>query len=167
MLSWADFRTLRPDLTDAGRELLCQWDIGLGFLSTVRRDGGPRLHPICPIVTESGLYAFIIPSPKLHDLLRDGRFALHSYPRPDDEDAFYLTGAVREVEDGAARGAIGEAFVTQPGRQGPTPDFDDQTLVEFLIDTCLLTRTTGPGDPTPRHTVWKAPATPNPSSSTA
>src|SRR5258706_8049524 len=24
-------------------------------------DGGPRLHPICPLLTEQGLYAFIVP----------------------------------------------------------------------------------------------------------
>ena len=27
------------------------------------------------------------------------------------------------------------------------PGFDDQTLVEFLIDCCLVTRTTGPRRP--------------------
>jgi hypothetical protein len=35
---------------------------------------------------------------------------------------------------------------------------DGQTAVEFLIETCLLTRTTGHGDLNPQHTVWKAPA---------
>jgi hypothetical protein len=158
MLSWAEFRGLRPDLTDAGRELLCQWDIGLGFLSTVRPDGGPRLHPICPILTDTGMYAFIIPSPKLQDLLRDGRYALHSYPRPDDEDAFYLTGMARLIDSPEVRQAVIESFLSQSGRTGPIPDFADQTLVELLIDTCLLTRTTGHGDPDAKHAVWKAPS---------
>jgi len=34
---------------------------------------------------------------------------------------------------------------------------EDQDLFEFLIERCLLTRTTGHGDPSPRHVVWTAP----------
>jgi len=37
------------------------------------------------------------------------------------------------------------------------PGFDDQTLVEFLIESCLLTRTTAHGDHDPQHTIWHAP----------
>ena len=158
MITWTEFRALRPDLADAGQSLLCQFGIGLGFLSTVRRDGGPRLHPICPIVTESGLYALVIPSPKLQDLLRDGRYALHSYPSPDNEDAISVTGRARLIDSDDARRAVIASFLAQPGRQSPTPNFEGQALVEFLIDTCLLTRTTGHGDPEARHTVWKTPA---------
>ena len=32
----------------------------------------------------------------------------------------------------------------------------EQTLVEFFIERCLLTRTTGHGDPNPRHEIWHA-----------
>ena len=158
MVTWTELRSLQPELAGAGQSLLCQFGIGLGFLSTVRRDGGPRLHPVCPIITKSGLYAFIIPSPKLQDLLRDGHYALHSYPCPDNEDAFYVTGTARPIEGSGARQAVIDSFLSQSGRQGPTPDFTDQTLVELLIETCLLTRTTGHGDPEAHHTVWKAPA---------
>jgi hypothetical protein len=38
-----------------GRDLLYQFGVGLGFLSTVRRDGGPRVHPICPILHDDQL----------------------------------------------------------------------------------------------------------------
>ena len=110
MITWTDFRALRPDLADAGRSLLCQFGIGLGFLSSVRRDGGPRLHPICPVVTDTGLYALLIPSPKLRDLLRDGRYALHSYPCPENEDAFYVTGTVMLLEAASDRDEVIEAF---------------------------------------------------------
>ena len=159
MIPWGEFRAQRPDLAEAGQSLLCQWDVGLGFIASVRPDGGPRLHPICPVVTDTGLYALLIPSPKLRDLLRDGRYALHSYPCPDNEDAFYVTGAIRLIEAAGDREAIIAAFLSQPGREGPTPSFEDQTLVELLIDTCLLTRTIGHGDPHAKHTIWKAPAT--------
>lgn len=87
MVSWGDFAAARPDLAQAARELLYQHGVGLAFLATVRRDGGPRLHPMCPLLAGPGMYAFIIPSPKQEDLLRDGRYAMHSLPADPDEGA--------------------------------------------------------------------------------
>ena len=76
--------------------------MGLAFLGTVRADGGPRLHPFCPVI-DDGLYAFIVPSPKRDDLHRDGRYAMHSFPADENEDAFTLAGTVKLTEDGAVR----------------------------------------------------------------
>ena len=160
MLSWQEFAASQPALAEAGRELFMQFGVGLAFLATVRRDGAPRLHPIC-VIFDDALYGLIIPSPKLADLKRDGRCALHSYPREEDEDAFYLTGHAVVRDDSRLRESAIAAFLAQPGREGPSPaaeHFASQTLVEFLIESCLLTRTTGHGDPSPQHTVWKAPA---------
>ena len=145
----------RPDLAAAGRELFYQWGVGLGFLATTTKRGAPRLHPICPSLTDDRLYAFIIPSLKLDDLLRDPRYALHSDLTPNNEDTFYVTGEVRLVDDLAARAALEQAYI------GERPDMDPrhlegQTAVEFLIETCLVTRTTGHGDPNAQHTIWKA-----------
>src|SRR5437667_7673460 len=70
VVHWGDFRRLRPDLAEAGRRLLYQFGVGLGFLGTVRADGGPRIHPICPLLTDDGLYAFLAPSLKRDDLRR-------------------------------------------------------------------------------------------------
>src|SRR3954449_11613870 len=72
MASWAELEAARPDLAAAGRALLYQVGVGLAFLGTVRRDGGPRLHPMCPLLTPDAMYAFIVPSPKQTDLRRDG-----------------------------------------------------------------------------------------------
>src|SRR4051794_7341702 len=69
---WAELEAQAPELAAAGRRLLYQFGLGLGFLATVRPNGGPRLHPFCPIVAEGGLWGFIAPSPKQHDLRRDG-----------------------------------------------------------------------------------------------
>lgn len=160
MVTWGDFQRLEPALASAGRALFYHFGVGLAFLATTRRDGAPRLHPICVVQAGGGLYGLIIPSPKLADLRRDGRFALHSYPREDNEDAFYVTGRAEERAGGDIRNAVIEAFISEPGRQGPPLDashFATQTVVEFLIESCLLTRTTGHGDPAPKHTVWKVP----------
>ena len=72
MLTWKEFSEARPDLAEAGRRLLYQWDVGLAFLGTVRKDGGPRSHPMCPVVSGDGLYGVIEPhGPKRYDLERD------------------------------------------------------------------------------------------------
>jgi hypothetical protein len=157
VLTWAEFAAARPELAAAGRELFYYFaDVGLGFLATTRRDGGPRVHPICPMLLSDHLLAFIIPSPKLNDLERDGRYALHTYPLPENEDAFYLTGRALLPADPVLRRLAAEAYVAERGGRMEESDLDGQTVVEFLIETCLLTRTTGHGDPNPQHTIWKA-----------
>ena len=154
MLTWGELSRVRPDLAAAGRELLYRVGVGLGFLATVRRDGGPRVHPMCPLLAEDGIYAFIIPSPKQSDLLRDGRYSLHCYPPPDNEDAFYVSGRSVLVEDSSLRGRLADQFVSERAQFHVPPPADEDALFEFLIDRCLLTRTTGHGDPRPKHEVW-------------
>ena len=58
---------------------------------------------MCPLLDDNGMYAFIVPSPKQRDLRRDGRYALHSFPCDDNEDAFCATGTARLVDDPAVR----------------------------------------------------------------
>jgi hypothetical protein len=153
-MRWGEFASVRPDLAGAARELLYQFGVGLAFLATVRRDGGPRVHPFCPIVTDTGLYAFLIPSPKRDDLARDGRYAIHSFPPDDTEDAIYLVGAAHGVDGPGLRGPLATRFMEERAMTEPPPGFDAQHLFEFDIARCLLTRTTGHGDPRPVHTVW-------------
>src|SRR5687767_11003762 len=118
MVTWGEFARQRPDLATAGMELLHQFGVGLAFLATVRRDGGPRVHPICVIVLQQALYGLIIPSPKLDDLRRDGRYSLHSHPSPANEDALYVTGRASIHLEPALRHTAIEAFLNEPGRQG-------------------------------------------------
>lgn len=156
MATWGELRSVQPELADAGYQLFYEFGLGLGFLGTVRSDGGPRVHPMCPIIRNDRLYALIIPSPKRDDLLRDGRYAMHSYPRPDDEDAFYITGNAILVADRDVRGGVVDQFVEERGGRFSSDDVADQLLFEFDIATALWTKTTGHGDLSPRHTIWKA-----------
>lgn len=159
MVTWGEFASQKPELASQGLELFCLFGVGLAFLATVRPDGGPRMHPICVIPGGDALFGLIVPSLKLRDLRRDGRYSLHSYPSPVNEDAFYLTGRALVHDAAEIRTKAIVAFLEQPGREGPPLDeahFAEQTLVEFLIESCLLTRTTGHGDPAPQHTVWHA-----------
>jgi hypothetical protein len=155
-ISWDEFSAARPDLALAGRELLYQFGVGLAFLSTVRPDGGPRLHPFCPLIIESRLVAHIIPSPKRDDLDRDPRYAMHSFPTPSNEDAFYLTGEARLVADEGFFGRAAAQFFAERAYDGVPDGFSDGRFYEFGIGRCLLTRTTGRDDWHPRHTVWSA-----------
>ena len=159
MLTWGEFNNAQPGLAAAGRGLICQFGVALAFLGTTSKDGAPRVHPIAPQFVDDGLYAFITPSLKRHDLLRDGRYALHSYPRPNDEDAFYITGRAVPVEDEASRQRLWRAYAGDENRQGDVNEIGlaRQTIFELLIESALLTRTSGHGDPTPVHTVWRSP----------
>jgi hypothetical protein len=101
MITWTEFEHEQPALAAAGRAQLYQIHIGLAFLATVRPDGGPRVHPVCPVLSPDGLYVLITAGPKRADLRRDGRYALHSEtcPPPREDDGFAIIGAVREVTD--------------------------------------------------------------------
>jgi hypothetical protein len=141
-------------LAEAGQGLLYQFGVGLAFLSTVRPDGGPRLHPVCPVVIDGTLAAHIVPSPKRDDLHRDGRYALHSFPCPENEDAFYLTGMASQVRDSGLTAAVAAQFLAERGMDAEPPGFGEGEIFEFRISRCLLTRTDGHGDWHPRHSVW-------------
>lgn len=156
MVTWRDFSEREPALAAAGEQLLYQFGVGLAFLATIRPNGGPRLHPMCPILHDGRLLAFIVPSPKLGDLDRDGRYSLHCFPPADNEDAVYLTGRAHRVEDPDVRGAVGERFVAERSAFAVAPPADHDGLFEFDVDTVMVTRTTGHGDPDPQHTIWHA-----------
>ena len=156
MVSWSALTRGEPDLASQGHALLYQHGVGLAFLATARPDGSPRLHPMCPLIADDGLFAFIVPSPKQRDLERRGVYALHSFPCPTNEDAFYLTGSASLVTDSVHREALARQFVAERAAVGVPAPAGDDALFEFDIDACLLTRTTGHGDPAPVHRIWHA-----------
>jgi hypothetical protein len=154
--TWGELELQRPDLAAAGRALLYQHDVGLAFLATIRPDSGPRLHPMCPLLSADGLFAFIIPSPKQADLRRDGRFAMHSFPCEDNEDAFYITGRARLVGRPDLRARLATQFVAERAQFGVPSPGEADALFEFEIDGCLHTTTAGHGDFAPQHSIWHA-----------
>lgn len=156
LVSWHDLRDARPELANAGQALLCPQGAGRGFLATVRRDGGPRLHPIWPLLTEEEVFAFIIPSPKQADLRRDGRYVLHSFPLEGNEDTFSLTGRAWVEDRSSERLALARQFVRENEALGVPAPAPDDALFRFGIASCRLTRASGHGDFTPVHTVWRA-----------
>jgi hypothetical protein len=157
MVTWHEFAAAEPELAEAGRSLLFQFDVGLAFLATVRKDGAPRLHPLCPVLSNDHLFVLITPaSPKRYDLLRDGRYALQTFPQPKPgSDEFYITGKARRVDDQAARaGILRDAKHMANAAEIP---------FELWIDRVMLTRWEDVLTPQMRsvHRTWHAPSRPS------
>ena len=153
MVSWNAFAASDPDLAGIGRSLLFQFDVGLAFLATVRKDGGPRLHPVCPVLSNDGLFVLITPaSPKRHDLLRDGRYALQTFPQPKaGSDEFYMAGRAVLVDDAVAR-----AVVLRDARHMATAS---ESVFELSIECVMHTRWEDPltAQMRPVQRKWRAP----------
>ena len=157
--SWTDFEREQPALAAAGRGQFYQHGIGLGFLATVRADGGPRVHPVCPVISPAGLYLLVMAGPKQADLRRDGRYALHSEtcPPPRQDDGFAVMGRAREVTDPAERRAVHDQVLAE--RDGAVwPSFYDDAVFELGIERSLLVLTEADGGFPKGPTVWKAGA---------
>ena len=148
MATWAQLETAAPELAEAGRALFYQFGNGLAFLATVRWDGGPRLHPICVVVAEGGLFGFILPSPKRVDLARDGRYALHSFPPEATDDEFYVTGTALPWKTRLAAMPL-----PLPTR---TPSTRRTTSSSSSIESALLARYRHRGDWPPTYTRWRS-----------
>ncbi|MET0804174.1 MAG: pyridoxamine 5'-phosphate oxidase family protein [Acidimicrobiales bacterium] len=132
MHRWEEFAAQAPALAEAGAALLYQHGPGLAYLATVRRDGAPRLHPVCPVVTLGGLWIFVgNQSPKVADLRRDGRYALHAFPASERDDEFSCSGRATVEEDADVEAAVLEVYLAQ----GTITQ--DHTLFEFRVDRAL------------------------------
>jgi hypothetical protein len=157
MITWTEFKRQQPALADAGRRQFYQWGIGLAFLGTVRRGGGPRVHPVCPVISPAGLHLLIREGPKQHDLRRDGRYALHSEtcPPPRQDDGFMIIGRALQVADAdTARLVRGQVLAERDGKVWP--GFDEEAVFELGVERCLLTLTQA-DEPFPAGpTIWQA-----------
>ena len=146
MATWGEFAVSAPALAAAGRRLIYQYGPGTGYLATVRSDGGPRLHPVCPVITNDGLWVFVVPSPKAGDLERDGRYALHAFLPEEVEEEFYVTGRARRVDDPATRQRVVAAY------HAPVPE--DHLLFALDVQRVLHAAYRFRGDWPPVYTRW-------------
>ena len=142
-VSWAEFAASSPELAELGGELfraavpaeLHRSDsfTGYGFLATIRPDGGPRLAPVTPIMTGGRLYVAVAGrSPKVRDLRRDPRYALHAFLGKDDAE-FCVRGQAGETNDPATRAAVID------GGRGWTSIQADDVIYSFEIGEAYTT----------------------------
>jgi hypothetical protein len=134
MTSFADLRVERPDLAEAVVRILRPDGATSAYLATVRADGGPRIHPVMPVLAGGSLYAFIVSmSWKYRDLLRDGRYSLHSSDLSSEGEEIYLTGAAHPVASEDTRAFVRGACENRLGNH------EFEALFELDIERVLHT----------------------------
>ena len=82
--TWSELERADPELASFGRE---RFEGRVVFHATLTGDGSPRLHPVSPwFATGFLLVGFRARSPKVDEVARDGRYAMHSTIDPDDHE---------------------------------------------------------------------------------
>jgi hypothetical protein len=144
--TWGQFAEAEPELAAFGAQLL---GARPAYLATVQAEGGPRVHPVTPIVAERGLFVFMEPtSPKGRDLRERHSFALHNGV-PDMHGTggeFIVTGAGFPEDDPEVRAGAAASADYEPA--------DRYVLFELLLGEA---RCNGYGDVTlPGRRRWSA-----------
>jgi hypothetical protein len=114
-------------------------------------DGAPRLHPICPTIVGGRLYSLIGPSHKRADLVRDGRYARHTFPAPEVGDEFLLMGRAHLIDDPSVAEMV-RADLIASGMKSRA----DEYPFEFGIERAMYAKYPGGhGTWPPKYSVWK------------
>ena len=99
MATWAAFELAEPDLAAFGRDRI---QGHVCFHATLRPDGSPRVHPVEPWLAQGLLLVrFGARSPKVREVGRDPRYALHT-PMDNAEGEggeFLVLGMMQAVPD--------------------------------------------------------------------
>ncbi len=144
MTSWKDFAQQAPALAAFGA---ARFSSGVAYLGTLRADGGPRVHPVTPIMGEQ-LFLFMEPtSPKGKDLLRDPRYTLHCAVADSEGGAgeFYVRGRAALTDDPVLRAAAVQAASYDPA---------ERYILFVLSVEYAFMNTYGGEDPGPKR--WQA-----------
>ena len=158
MTSWSEFESAEPEMAALGLKQLRKF--GLAYLATVRKDGAPRVHPVCPFLADGRLFVATPPaSPKRLDLVRDGRYVIHMLPGKND-DEFLVRGRARRITDAATRGvALAAAQTALPGGETLNVDPEDW-LFEYDVEGAATGYWENVGQPNTRavRRRWQAPS---------
>jgi hypothetical protein len=147
--SWAVFADADPDLARFGEQRLSRQ---IAYLATIRINGAPRLHPVMTHISEGVCFVYMEPtSPKVGDLKRDQRYALHCSVEDADggNGEFGIRGSAVQIEDIYKRARLIEAARAE----GFQPK-DHYVLFELKIETALST--TYDQDGIPRRKIWRS-----------
>ncbi|MBN1876974.1 MAG: pyridoxamine 5'-phosphate oxidase family protein [Anaerolineae bacterium] len=130
-MSWKEFEEQAPEMASLGIERLNR---KVAYLAILKKDGSPQLHPVRPFIGNGMVFMFTEPSsPKVRDLRRDGRYALHcSVDRKEDEPLieFLISGTAKIISDSVVR-AEAEDIIA------PSVVTNDYALFEFQVDYVL------------------------------
>ncbi len=145
MTSWTEFAQQAPELAEFGK---ARFQSGVAYLGTLRADGGPRVHPVTPIIGEQ-LFLFMEPtSPKGQDLKRDPRYSLHCSVKDSSggDGEFYVRGRATLTDDPHIR--------EQAVRASSYTPQDYYILFMLTIEFAFMNIYVN-GKPTPRR--WQSP----------
>jgi hypothetical protein len=144
-MSWKEFAGSSPELASLGYEKLNR---KIAYLATIKKDGSPRLHPVTPFIGNEMLFIFTEPSsPKIGDLQRDGRYAMHSsVDRAGPLTEVLISGKVLVISDPILR-AEAEKLASSP------VVIDSYYLFEFLVERVLVIEYNEGGKRKVRH--WR------------
>jgi hypothetical protein len=145
MTSWQEFTQQAPALAAFGE---ARFQSGVAYLGTLRPNGGPRVHPVTPIIGEQ-LFLFMEPtSPKGKDLQRDPRYTLHCSVEDSDGGGgeFYVRGRATLTADPRIR--------EQAAQASSYPPQDRYILFILTVEFAFMNRYVD-GEPTPQR--WQAP----------
>ena len=144
MATWAEFASAEPELAAFGRERM---EGRIVYQATLRLDGGPRVHPVSPWIAAGLLcVSFRDTSPKLREVARDARYALHTAQPWDDHGG--------EFGEFMARGWLEQIAPSHPAvmqRPGQTP----YGLVHYLCSIEEAVATEYSADEMPVYRRWK------------
>jgi hypothetical protein len=144
-MSWKVFEDKSSELASIVFEKLNR---KIAYLATIKKDGAPRLHPVTPFIGNGMLFIFTEPSsPKIRDLQRDGRYALHCSVGGDGPlTEVLLSGNAMVISDPILRSKA-ETVASSP------VVIDSYYLFEFLIERVLLVKYDEGGKRNIRH--WR------------
>ena len=143
-MSWQELENADAELAAFG---VARMNGSVSYLATIRKDGGPRVHPVTPIIGQGRMFLFMEPtSPKGFDLKRDARFALHAAVRDTDgsNGEFAVAGRARPVSDPETR-----AMATQLAHYEPR-----ERYILFELDVDSASSTVYPSDGAPVRHRW-------------
>ena len=146
MTSWKEFAQQAPELAAYGET---RFGSGVAYLGTLRADGGPRVHPVTPIIGEQ-LYLFMEPtSPKGKGLQRDSRYTLHCSVEDSSggQGEFYVRGHATLTDDPQVRAQAIEVSSYKPQER--------YVLFIFSVEYAFM-NTYDEGNPGPRR--WQSKA---------
>ena len=116
MASWHEFAARAPELAAFGQS---RFESDVAYLDTIRPDGGPRVHPVTPIIGEQ-LFVFMEPtSPKGSDLQHDRRYMLHCSVEDSSGGAgeFYVRGTATLTTDPLDRAEAARVSSYEPAER--------------------------------------------------
>ncbi len=144
MATWAEFANAEPDLAAFARERV---EGRIVYQATLRLDGGPRVHPVSPWLGAGLLcVSFRDTSPKMREVARDARYALHTAQPWEDHAGDY--------GEFMARGWLEQISPSHPAvtaRPGQTP----YGLVHYACSIEEAVSTEYSDDEMPVYRRWK------------